>query len=153
MWVRLWAIPWVEEPLACYLSPDIVSSLKSLVLPTKPCHNISLLVGRAHRGGAIVVISTSETDVRILPSSILRANLVQFRFNLLTVSSIVSQSRSKDWCVTIGLKDTYFSVFIIPSHGKFLRFAIQGCGAFQYWVLPFGPTLSPLTFTKCMDEL
>ncbi|CAM4459094.1 unnamed protein product [Leuciscus chuanchicus] len=38
----------VEEALASYLSPDIVSSLKAPALPTKPCHTTSALVGRAY---------------------------------------------------------------------------------------------------------
>ncbi len=37
-----------------------------------------------------------------------------------------------------------------PHHRRFLRFAFEGV-AYQYKVLPFGPSLAPHTFTRCMD--
>ncbi len=55
-----------------------------------------------------------------------------------------------DWFVTIDLKDAYVHIEILPQHRKFLRFAFGG-EAYQYWVLPFGLSLSPRTYTKCMD--
>ncbi|KAI2645709.1 Gag-Pol polyprotein [Labeo rohita] len=58
--------------------------------------------------------------------------------------------KSEDCFLTIDLKDAYFHVSILPQHRKFLRFAFRG-EAYQYRVLPFGPALSPCTFTKCMD--
>ncbi|KAI2664298.1 Transposon Ty3-G Gag-Pol polyprotein [Labeo rohita] len=39
---------------------------------------------------------------------------------------------------------------IAPHHRRFLRFAFEGV-AYQYTVLPFGLSLAPRTFTKCMD--
>ncbi len=60
--------------------------------------------------------------------------------------------RSKDWFVTIDLKDAYFHVSIRPCHRKFLRFAFGG-KAYQYRVLPFGLALSPRTFTKVVDAV
>lgn len=41
-------MPRVEEALASYLSPDAASSLKTPVLPTKPCRDTSVMVGRAY---------------------------------------------------------------------------------------------------------
>ncbi len=84
-------------------------------------------------------------DLRLLNRSVSR-----LKFRMLTVKQVVSQIRSKDWFVTIDLKDAYFHVSILPSHRKFLRFAFRG-KAYQYWVLPFGLALSPRTFTKCVD--
>ncbi len=81
-------------------------------------------------------------DLRLLNRSV--------RFRMLTVKQVVSQIRCEDWFVTIDLKDAYFHIFIFPSHRKFLRFAFRG-KAYQYRVLPFGLTLSPRTFTKCVD--
>lgn len=40
-------IPHMEEALAGYLSPGITSSLKKLVLPTRPCRITYSLVGKA----------------------------------------------------------------------------------------------------------
>ncbi len=49
-----------------------------------------------------------------------------------------------------NLKDAYFHIQIAPHHRRFLRFAFEGV-AYQYTVLPFGLSLAPRTFTKCMD--
>ncbi len=84
-------------------------------------------------------------DLRLLNRSVMR-----LKFKMLTVKQVVSQIRSEDWFVTIDLKDTFIHVSILPSHGKFLRFAFR-CKAYQYRVLPFGLALSPRTFTKCVD--
>ncbi|KAI2646365.1 Gag-Pol polyprotein [Labeo rohita] len=46
--------------------------------------------------------------------------------------------------------DAYFHIQIAPHHRRFLRFAFEGV-AYQYTVLPFGLSLAPRTFTKCMD--
>ncbi len=69
---------------------------------------------------------------------------------MLTLKQVVSQIKSKDWFVTIDLKDAYFHISILPSHREFLRFAFGG-EAYKYRVLPFGLALSPRTFTKCVD--
>ena len=54
-----------------------------------------------------------------------------------------------DWFTTIDLKDAYFHVEIAPEHRKYLRFAFQGI-AYEYNRLPFGYSLSPRTFSKCV---
>ncbi|XP_067233771.1 uncharacterized protein [Chanodichthys erythropterus] len=84
-------------------------------------------------------------DLRMLNHSVQR-----LKFKMLTLKQITTQIRSEDWFVTIDLKDAYFHVSIHPSHWKFLRFAFGG-EAYQYRVLPFGLSLSPRTFTKCVD--
>ncbi len=84
-------------------------------------------------------------DLRLLNCSVRR-----LKFRMLTVKQVVSQIRSEDWFVTIDLKDAYFHISILSSHRKFLRFAFRG-KAYQYRVLPFGLTLSPRIFTKCVD--
>ncbi len=66
------------------------------------------------------------------------------------IKQVVSQIRSKDWFVTIDLKDAYFHISILPQHRKFLRVALRG-KSYQYRVLSFGLALSHRTFTKCVD--
>ncbi len=50
----------------------------------------------------------------------------------------------RDWFAAIDLKDAYFHVSILPRHRPFLRFASDGL-AWQYRVLPFGLSLSPVS--------
>ncbi len=63
---------------------------------------------------------------------------------------ILSQICTEDWFCSLDLKDAYFHIQIAPHHRRFLRFAFEGV-AYQYTVLPFGLSLAPRTFTKCMD--
>ncbi len=41
-------MPWVEQTLVSYLSPDLASSLKAPTLPTKPRQASSTLVGKGY---------------------------------------------------------------------------------------------------------
>ncbi len=50
----------------------------------------------------------------------------------------------------LDLKDVYFQIQVAPHHRRFLRFAFEGV-AYQYKVLPFGLSMTPHTFTRCMD--
>ncbi len=52
--------------------------------------------------------------------------------------------------MSLDLKDTYFHIQVAPHHRQILRFAFEGV-AYQYKVLPFGLSLAPRTFTRCMD--
>ncbi|XP_060758846.1 von Willebrand factor A domain-containing protein 5A-like [Neoarius graeffei] len=54
------------------------------------------------------------------------------------------------WFVTIDLKEAYFYVPIAEEHRQFLRFSFQH-KAYQYRVLPFGLSLAPRVFTKCVQ--
>ncbi len=71
---------------------------------------------------------------------------------MLILKQVVSQIRSKDWFVTIDLKDAYLHVSVLPTHRKFLMFAFRG-KVYQYRVLPFGLAFSLRTFTKCVDAV
>ncbi len=81
-----------------------------------------------------------------------RLNLALLRqpFRMITLKQILSQIRTEDWFCSLDLKDAYFHIQIAPHHRRFLRFAFEGV-AYQYTVLPFGLSLAPRTFTKCMD--
>ncbi len=57
----------------------------------------------------------------------------------------------EDWFMSLDLKDAYFHIQVALHHRRFLRFAFEGV-AYQYKVLPFGLSLAPRTFTRCMNE-
>ncbi len=73
----------------------------------------------------------------ILDLRVLNDSIMQLKFKMLTLRQIVPQIRSKDWFVTIALKDAYFHISILPYHRMFLRFAFGG-RTYQYRVPPFG---------------
>ncbi len=76
--------------------------------------------------------------------------LMRRPFRMITLKQILSQIRTEDLFCSLDLKDAYFHIQIAPHHRRFLRFAFEGV-AYQYTVLPFGLSLAPRTFTKCMD--
>ncbi len=76
--------------------------------------------------------------------------LMRRPFRMITLKQILSQICTEDWFCSLDLKDAYFHIQIAPHHRRFLRFAFEGV-AYQYTVLPFGLSLAPRTFTKCMD--
>ncbi len=84
----------------------------------------------------------------ILDLRVLNDSVRQLKFKMLTLRQIVPQIRSKDWFVTIDLKEAYFHISNLPCHRRFPRFAFGG-KAYQYWVLPFCLALSPRTL--CVD--
>ncbi|KAK7921774.1 hypothetical protein WMY93_008676 [Mugilogobius chulae] len=71
-------------------------------------------------------------------------------FHMLRLKVLFQAIRAGDWFTTVDLRDAYFHVPIDPAHRRYLRFAFNGM-AYEYNVLPFGLSLSPRTFTKCMD--
>ncbi len=77
----------------------------------------------------------------------LNRTLMKRSFRMITLKQILSQIRTEDWFFSLDLKDAYFHIQIVHHHR---RFAFEGV-AYQYTVLPFGLSLVPLTFTKCMD--
>ncbi len=86
----------------------------------------------------------------ILDLRILNRALHRLPFKMLTPTRIFGCVRPQDWFAAIDLKDAYFHVSILPRHRPFLRFAFEG-PAYQYKVLPFGLSLSPLVFTKVAE--
>ncbi|XP_062279213.1 uncharacterized protein LOC133984014 [Scomber scombrus] len=75
--------------------------------------------------------------------------LKALRFHMLSTSEVLRTVARGEWFTSIDLKDEYFHVHIAPHHRQFLRFAFQG-RHFQFRVLPFGLSLSPLVFTRCV---
>ncbi|KAK5883800.1 hypothetical protein CesoFtcFv8_020091 [Champsocephalus esox] len=69
---------------------------------------------------------------------------------MLTIKQVMECVHQGDWYISIDLKDDYFHITIIPKHRKFLRFSFQGI-AYQFNRLPFGYSLAPRTFPKCVE--
>ncbi len=75
---------------------------------------------------------------------------MKWPFRMITLKQILSQICLGDWFMSLDLKDAYFHIQVAPHHRRFLRFVFEGV-AYQYKVLPFGLSLAPHTFTRCMD--
>lgn len=52
--------------------------------------------------------------------------------------------------MVVDLEDAYFQVPIWNRHWRFLRFVFD-CREYEFQVLPFGISLAPRTFTRCME--
>ncbi|XP_030293378.1 uncharacterized protein LOC115593839 [Sparus aurata] len=70
-------------------------------------------------------------------------------FRMLRMADVLQSVAQGAWFVSIDLKDAYFHVPIAPHHRQFLRFAFQG-RAYQFKVMPFGLSLAPRIFTRCV---
>ncbi|XP_065137013.2 uncharacterized protein [Paramisgurnus dabryanus] len=98
-----------------------------------------------------VVPKKGGTALRpILDLRILNMHLRKYSFKMLTHKVLCQSIRPNDWFVTIDLSDTYFHIDIYPSHRKFLRFAYRGT-AYEFQTIPFGLSLAPRVFTKCVE--
>ncbi len=86
----------------------------------------------------------------ILDLRLLNYALMKRSFRMITLKQILLQICPRDWFMSLDLKDMYFYIQVAPYHRLFLRFAFEGV-AYQYKVLPFGLSLAPRTFTRCMD--
>ena len=86
----------------------------------------------------------------ILDLRVLNRHLRKYTFRMLTHKVLCQSIRPGDWFVTIDLKDAYFHIAIYPAHRKFLRFAFQG-KAYEYQAIPFGLSLAPRVFSKCVE--
>lgn len=71
---------------------------------------------------------------------------------MVTVPRVRQAVLPGDWFATIDLEDAYFQIPIWEGHRQYLRFAFAG-KTFEFCVLPFGISLAPRTFTRCMDAV
>ena len=86
-------------------------------------------------------------NLRVFNKSVARRTR---KFRMLTVRALLQCVREGDWFTSLVLKDAYFHVPIFKTHRKFLCFAFMGM-AYEYWCLPFGYSLAPHTFSKCVE--
>ena len=70
-------------------------------------------------------------------------------FHMLTTKDILQSVAPGEWFTSVDLKDAYFHVPIAHQHRRFLRFSYRG-KQWQFRVLPFGLSLSPRVFTRCV---
>ncbi|XP_073725558.1 kinesin-like protein KIF6 isoform X3 [Misgurnus anguillicaudatus] len=81
---------------------------------------------------------------------VLNKHLRKYKFRMLTVAALTRAIRRDDWFTAIDLKDAYFHISIYPAHRKYLRFSFQS-EVYEFVTLPFGLSLAPRVFTKCME--
>lgn len=86
----------------------------------------------------------------ILDLSLFNKLIMERQFHMLTIREVLECVHYGDWFTSIDLKDAYFHVSIIPKQRKFLRFSFQGM-QYQCNCLPFGYSLAPRTFSKCVE--
>ncbi len=96
------------------------------------------------------LVPKKDGDLRpILDLRLLNYALMKRLFRMITFKQILLQICLGDWFMSVDLKDAYFHIQVAPHHRRFLRFAFEGV-AYQYNVLPFGLSLAPCTYTRCM---
>lgn len=114
---------------------------------------ISAVNGSRQQGGfysTYFLIPKKDGGLRpILDLRSLNRYLRVLRFKMLRTSDVLLHIREGDWFASIDLKDAYFHVPIAPHHRQFLRFAFEG-QAYEFNVLPFGISLAPRVFTRCV---
>ncbi|KAL2087971.1 hypothetical protein ACEWY4_016799 [Coilia grayii] len=71
-------------------------------------------------------------------------------FRMLRTSDVLQVVTNQDWFVTIDLEDAYFHIPIAAEHRRFLHFSFMG-KIYQFRVLPFGLSLAPRVFSKCIQ--
>ncbi len=132
--------------------PALVQSKDAHVL----CSEVMALLAK----GAVEMVTPAQSESASTSSSpkkdgslrpildlrTLNRVLMRLPFRMIILNQILSQICPGDWLFSLDLKDDYFHIH----HRPFLRFAFKGV-AYQYTVLPFGMSLAPRTFTKCMD--
>uniref|UniRef100_A0A8C6PQJ6 ribonuclease H n=1 Tax=Nothobranchius furzeri TaxID=105023 RepID=A0A8C6PQJ6_NOTFU len=86
----------------------------------------------------------------ILDLSLFNCSIAVMHFRMLTMRQVLEYVRSGDWFTSTDLKDAYFHIPVIPRHRKFLHFSFRGV-QYQFNRLPFGYSLAPRTFSKCLE--
>ncbi|XP_029963540.1 uncharacterized protein LOC115400030 [Salarias fasciatus] len=86
----------------------------------------------------------------ILDLRFLNLHLRKYKFKMLTHKVLFRSIHPGDWFTSVDLQDAYFHISIYPAHRKYLRFAFKGT-AYEYQTLPFGLSLAPRVFSKCVE--
>ena len=109
---------------------------------------------RGNSTGFLLPLFCHSQEGELIPSPHFRSQCVKQTLTKIHVQVVDTQSTmsidTSDWFVTIDLKDAYFHIAIYPAHRKFLRFTFQG-KAYEYQAIPFGLSLAPRVFSKCVE--
>ena len=109
---------------------------------------------RVHPGGfysTYFLVTKKDGGFRpILDLRGLNCYLKELSFRMLRTKDVTQSVTRHAWFTSVDLKDAYFHVPIARDHRRFLRFAFQG-SVYQYCVLPFGLSLAPRVFTRCVQ--
>lgn len=70
-------------------------------------------------------------------------------FKMETIKTVCSLMNKNDFMTSIDLSDAFMHILIHPSSRRYLQFEWKG-HRYQFRVLPFGLSLSPLVFTKVL---
>jgi len=73
----------------------------------------------------------------------------QHHFKMECLLQVCRIIRSMDWMTSIDLTDAFLHVLVNKASRRFLQFDCAG-RRYQFRVLPFGLSLSPLVFTKIL---
>lgn len=149
-----------RRPLCTHTRPTVVRdprqalalSLEVLKLLEKGA--IELVNPQIHPGGfhsKYFLVRKKDGSFRpILDLRRLNKSLKHLPFRMLRVKDVLQAVEPGMWFTSVDLKDAYFHIPIAPHHRRFLQFTFQG-RTYQYRVLPFGLSLSPCVFTRCMQ--
>ena len=83
----------------------------------------------------------------VIDLSPLNAFVLQTRFKMETVASVMASIREGDFMASLDLKDAYFQIPIHPDSRKYLRF-VSGGVVYQFKALCFGLSTAPQVFTR-----
>src|SRR4029434_355033 len=136
----------IQREQSHFLREGIISLLRKKAISRVPPEE-----GNAGFYSRYLLVPKRDGNYRpILDIRVLNKALMPLRFRMLTPRSLVQFIRPNGWFITIDLKDAYFHIPIHPKLRRYLRFAF-GEIAYQFNALPFGLSLAPRVFTKCVE--
>lgn len=136
----------ISDPVRAQALSDEIDTLlvKGAIVPVDPLLDPGGFYSR------YFLVPKKTGDLRpVLDLRGLNVFLKVLPFRMLRVKDVLQVISPGDWFTSIDLKDAYFHVPIAPPHWRFLRFAYQG-KHYQFRVLPFGLSLSPRVFSRCV---
>ena len=98
----------------------------------------------------LFLVPKKTGDLRpVIDLSTLNRHMVVPHFKMETQGSVRSAIRSKEWAVSIDIRDAYLHVPMHQAVRKYLRFVVNK-KVYQFTCLPFGLATSPREFTKLL---